>query len=171
MIRAGRLLMTEGSIVAAFTDSGGESGDFGRPVRELLLNDSSLFTDTAGDGDAGKINVDTARIELINDGTISSSTFGAGGAGAVEIEADDLVIRRGGQIATDTFGRGDAGSIMVRAGRLTIDSSRPDRLTGISSSVALQEGAAAGEVTGNAGTVTIQAGRGDGPRQRCHHQR
>src|SRR5262249_37518382 len=106
-------------------------------------------------GNAGDVTVTAGALSIANNGAIVSSTSGSGKGGSVTVTAGTLTIVSNGEIFSSTFGPGNAGSVAARvAGGLVIDGTGddPNFVTGISSR------ANAGS-TGNAGSVTLTAGR------------
>ena len=128
----------------------------------------------AGNGNAGNININVDEAvtisgvsEIFNlngaDNSLaslisSSLDIGATGkAGAVSITSDSLALNDGGQIISSTFGIGDAGNI-------TLNTENDINLSGINSTVNINEGISGGIFStvesgaeGNGGIIDIQA--------------
>ncbi len=152
-----------------FPGGEGEGGDINVQTRSLSLNNNSaLFTDTTGQGDAGNVVIQASdSISLVDSGNISSGNGGnifnelfgnedggVGNAGNVSIFTGSLSLSNQSYINTDTRGIGDAGDIFIRANgsvSLTGDS-------GISSGVfsATVLGIEFSAI-GNGGDITIEA--------------
>jgi filamentous hemagglutinin family protein len=89
-----------------------------------LNNGTRINASTAGEGDAGKIEI-RARDNILLDGEssqgFSSHIFSTvqsgakGNAGSIEIDTDSLTLSNGGVIATSTFGEGNAGKIAIQS--------------------------------------------------------
>ena len=91
---------------------------------------SGLFTNAYSSGDAGSIQVKTARLNILAGGEISSSTFrnSTGRGGAVGIAATRDVTIAGqskegkrSSIVTNTFSMGAAGTVTIAADRLIVE--------------------------------------------------
>jgi large exoprotein involved in heme utilization and adhesion len=147
---------------AIFSNATG-SGDGGNVVVDVAGTlaitgdvDSELFTGIAAEslddatGNAGKVTVDAGSVTIAGTGQISTSTGGPGSAGDVAVNADSATIADGAQISSSTSGSGHAGNIIVDVtGTLEVDGGgQPQDATGI-----VADGG-----TGNAGTITINAG-------------
>jgi filamentous hemagglutinin family protein len=99
----------------------GKGGDINIKVTSgslLLTNDAQIETSTAGNGDAGKVNV-TAKdtVSLTGKSKINSDVkAGAeGNGGAIKIESGSLSLTNGSQFTASTFGLGIAGNVTVMA--------------------------------------------------------
>lgn len=103
----------------------GQGGDIKIKARSLsLTNGASLFTDTAGEGNAGNVTINaTDNIQIA--GVYDNSTFtginsavlnGArGDAGNIEINTGSLFVTNAGQLLSSTNGQGNGGSITINA--------------------------------------------------------
>jgi filamentous hemagglutinin family protein len=103
----------------------GQGGDIKINARSLsLTNGASLFTDTAGEGNAGNVTINaTDNIQIA--GVYDNSTFtginsavlnGArGDAGNIEITTGSLFVTNAGQLLSSTNGQGNGGSITINA--------------------------------------------------------
>ncbi|WP_337886628.1 S-layer family protein [Fischerella thermalis] len=108
-----------------FNQSNGQGGDIKINARSLsLTNGASLFTDTAGEGNAGNVTINaTDNIQIA--GVYDNSTFtginsavlnGArGDAGNIEINTGSLFVTNAGQLLSSTNGQGNGGSITINA--------------------------------------------------------
>ncbi|PMB14350.1 hypothetical protein CEN47_28235, partial [Fischerella thermalis CCMEE 5319] len=97
----------------------GQGGDIKINARSLsLTNGASLFTDTAGEGNAGNVTINaTDNIQIA--GVYDNSTFtginsavlnGArGDAGNIEINTGSLFVTNAGQLLSSTSGQGNGG--------------------------------------------------------------
>ena len=70
---------------------------------------------SVGNGNAGKLNMNTRTLRMTDGGTIQTDTFGAGDAGTVSINVGQLEMTGGSNIAATTRGTGDGGQIAVTA--------------------------------------------------------
>jgi large exoprotein involved in heme utilization and adhesion len=133
----------------------GDAGSVQVTARDLqILDGGRIRSDTFSSGDAGSVTVRADHLLIRRGGTRSTSISssaqrGTGDAGSVQVAADVLEILDGGTIATATFAEGKAGDIEIEAGRLLIQRSGSEFLTGITSSA--QAGAR------DAGSVRIAA--------------
>jgi large exoprotein involved in heme utilization and adhesion len=116
---------------------------------------SSIFSNTAGEGNAGSIAINTSILELNEGGTIDASTSSVrnsedisvssvGNAGNLSIKANEFK-STGGYVRSSTFGDGDAGNILIETANLTL-------LAGGQISVSNRIGS-----TGHGGNMTITA--------------
>ena len=105
---------------------------------------SGLFSNSFGEGDAGKITVAAFRFFLEKGGAISANTTGSGKGGAITVRADELHAT-GANIHARTAGAGDAGDILLEG-------------TNISFRDGAQVGTSAMEgSTGKSGNIRIDA--------------
>ncbi|PLZ86588.1 hypothetical protein CI594_21980, partial [Fischerella thermalis CCMEE 5196] len=116
---------TSASSTSVFNQSNGQGGDIKINARSLSLsNGASLFTDTAGEGNAGNVTINaTDNIQIA--GVYDNSTFtginsavlnGArGDAGNIEINTGSLFVTNAGQLLSNTNGQGNGGSITINA--------------------------------------------------------
>ena len=123
-----------------------------------LTNGGQIESSTAGQGDAGVIEI-TASDSIIIDGETSegfNSAVGSriasqalGNSGGININTNSLSLTNGGIFSASTFGRGDAGLIDIASDAITIDGQGSNGFSsGITSIVNSQ-------ATGNSGGVTI----------------
>ena len=127
-----------------------------------LLNGVQVDTSTAGEGNAGEVNI-TARDSITIDGEDSNSfnssvssqvgSDAVGDAGGVTITTGSLSLTNGGRVDATTFGQGNAGSVEITASdSITVDSENSNG----SSSGALSR--VNSNAVGDAGGVTITTG-------------
>ncbi|MDJ0592228.1 MAG: filamentous hemagglutinin N-terminal domain-containing protein [Pleurocapsa sp. MO_226.B13] len=100
----------------------GNGGSISLNSGELnLTNNAEIVADTAGEGNAGNINIDVVgNINLNNSTQIQSQTRGGaeGNAGNITIETDgSLFSTNGNFILADSQAKGDGGSITITAGQ------------------------------------------------------
>lgn len=105
----------------------GKAGDIIIRASSLLLDDGSgIGSVTAGNGDSGRISIETkdalsimgensSRQRAVSSITSSVEKGARGSAAGIEIDVGTLTLTEGTQIFTTTFGVGDAGSINVTA--------------------------------------------------------
>jgi filamentous hemagglutinin family protein len=107
---------------------------------------TALFAQTLGAGNAGNININTARLLIEDVGTIQAVTFGKGRAGNIDINTEQLLIRNSPiAISANTTNRvdaGDAGNITINTGSLSLVNSQIGSIT---------------SGKGNAGFLTVRA--------------
>ena len=79
------------------------------------INDS-IIADTAGQGNAGNIEINASDSVLMDDGAeIRSRTLGIGNGGNITLNIPNLNMGSGTFVSTQTFGIGDAGNIAVNS--------------------------------------------------------
>ena len=120
---------------------------------QLMMVDSSIFAATFGDETGAEEGIDAALTgELFMDNSnLSSDTFGSGGAGMVTVQAGNIEIRNSAVISGTTFDVGDGGTVLVEANEIVVSGEGSQNLTRITAQAGLGS-------TGNAGTLTVQAG-------------
>lgn len=153
MISGNALTIDGGSAVAAFNDEARSGiGRIDLIVDETAIRDGAvLLSESSGGGSAAPITIQAERLVINNFGFVSSNARGEGAAGKVNVQAQDVEIGGGSFISSETFATGRAGDLDVRADMLTVLGREDGAFTGITSQ------AAAGS-TGNSGNVSIQAG-------------
>src|SRR5947209_8318520 len=160
-VATGSLNIVRNGLISVDTLGGtGSAGNVTVNVAGALSIDGtgqSLFTGITSQsgfspGNSGEVRVTAGSLTVSNGGQISASTFGAGAGGDVQVTAGTLSIAGNSAISSVTFGTGTAGNVSVNvAGQLAIDGTSTTKLAGIASD-------SEGENTGNAGTVTVNAG-------------
>ncbi|MEQ8995665.1 MAG: S-layer family protein [Coleofasciculus sp. B1-GNL1-01] len=112
------LEMKDGAVIASSSsrDSTGDGGDIKVFASESvqLMGESRLTSQTAGEGDAGNLRIDTPLLMVQNQAEITADTIRRGKAGIIEINAAQVQLDGGGIIASGTFGEGDAGDILLQ---------------------------------------------------------
>ncbi|MDB9373355.1 filamentous hemagglutinin N-terminal domain-containing protein [Nodularia sphaerocarpa] len=123
------------------------SGDISINSQEKIsFNNALITTSTFGEGNAGKIDINTnGSVSVDNAKIFSSVRNGAiGNAGNIQIQADSLDLKNGAELNTDTSGEGNAGFIDIKTnGSVSVENAK------IVSEVKT-------EGTGNAGNINIQ---------------
>ncbi|MBI1356639.1 MAG: filamentous hemagglutinin N-terminal domain-containing protein [Acidobacteria bacterium] len=76
---------------------------------------SGVYSDSLGDGAAGRVVLRADSLTISDAGAIRADTVGRGDGGAITIEAGDATLLDGAQITTSTAGRGQAGSVQLTA--------------------------------------------------------
>lgn len=150
----GRTIRVEsGSEISSVTQGTGDAGAVVINADTLVVDGGTInSTSQGGASAAGIVDIDADRLDVRNNGSITSSTAGSGDAGLIQIAARAITLQTNGRITSETSASGSAGDIVIgpRAGvapDLSITSGGR-----ISSS---QQGETA---TGDAGTITINAG-------------
>jgi filamentous hemagglutinin family protein len=118
------------------------------------LNDGSV-------GGGGDIRITTGTLLLRNGAQLNAATAGQGDAGQIEIRARDRVsLLNGGRLTTNTIGQGNAGNITVQANDVVIDGVDPlnNRTSGIFSAVESAARGRGGDITIRANTVALSNG-------------
>jgi filamentous hemagglutinin family protein len=102
--------------------SGYDSSVTNRPISSVL-DRAYISSNSSGQGDAGKISIDTqGKLSIANQGIISSLiyTTGVGNSKGISITARELELANSSFITTDTFqtaqvnGKGNAGDITIK---------------------------------------------------------
>jgi filamentous hemagglutinin family protein len=142
MVGAREVEITDGAIISSGTFGKREGGTVSVQADRLLIHGSDnatggISTDTASDGNAGKLTVNVGKLTLRNNALISSSTLGRGNAGTVTITAGELEMHDSAFIISVTGNRGNAGTVEVVADRMLISgpSAAISTLSGFSSSI------------------------------------
>ncbi|MDM9381138.1 filamentous hemagglutinin N-terminal domain-containing protein [Chlorogloeopsis sp. ULAP01] len=79
---------------------------------------SGIFSNLGGGakGKAGNIDINAGSLLVTDGGLISSNTAGEGNAGNISIDTrESVLVTGGGQITSNTFAKGDAGNITINA--------------------------------------------------------
>jgi filamentous hemagglutinin family protein len=140
-LKAGRLYLQQGGQITNDTFLGGDGGNIGVSVNDLLI-DGGQITSRVGprsSGRGGEIHVEAADslvvmntdLQLQRIAQIATTSYGAGDAGRVSVRAGALELLNGAEISADTAGAGDAGTVVVSADSLRIDGQ--GQVTGITS--------------------------------------
>jgi filamentous hemagglutinin family protein len=124
-LRANLVDLKNGSDIVGIVAQGA-SGDGNRlnlvADQVRLSEGSQISTLTAGNGDAGNINISARTIEIVGStrrfasGVLASvEPESTGRGGRIVVRTDQLQIRDGGEISTITFGEGNGGSLWIVA--------------------------------------------------------
>ncbi|MFK8183009.1 MAG: filamentous hemagglutinin N-terminal domain-containing protein [Phormidesmis sp.] len=127
----------------------GDSGDIVVMADRLNVSDSAAIRNrTAGEGNAGTIEINARQVELSTpqlenvsglseapSANIASDSVSSGSAGNVSIVADEFTAREGGNVTVSSSGTGSSGNLsltgrvikLVDGGELTAESSAGDR--------------------------------------------
>ena len=167
-ITADSIRLNEGSFINAITTSFGTPTASGGQISIntgslAILNGSSIFATTEGDGNSGNIAITANSINIAgnngafgpftgiqaSDGNPFFGNFGIGNGGNININTGSLALTGGGQIFTSTLGTGSAGTINISANDVS--------LQGGSSIVSASTGSGLGGglIGGLAGGVTL----------------
>ena len=97
----------------------GNAGNIQLTTGTLSVSDyASIFSDTAGKGNAGNITINARdTVSFDNISSISSSILpeGIGNGGNIRVTAKNLALNNGSQISTTVLGKGNAGNIFIEA--------------------------------------------------------
>jgi filamentous hemagglutinin family protein len=119
--------------------------------QELTIeNDAWLFSNTEGDGNAGRVGLTGTQV-TISDSKLSSSSISAGDAGAIAIESYDELSISNSSVTSETSGGGAAGGVILLGVDIAIDSSK------VSSDVLAGDGDA-GQIAVFADTLALTSG-------------
>ncbi|MEC4814176.1 MAG: S-layer family protein [Scytonema sp. PMC 1069.18] len=148
-VNTGRFIASKGAqtLAAVFENSKGNGGNINIRASEVELTGTSdngdptiVFASTRGDGDGGKITIETARLVVQGGAQIGAGTFSKGEGGNVFVKASDSVELIGtvpqvpnrpffrdqsGQqfpsgLFTGSQGMGSAGNLQIEAENLTL---------------------------------------------------
>ena len=176
---------TIGNSAGLLLEKSGNAGDIDITTGNLILRAGGQISNfTAGQGDAGSIQIQASQIQLTDvlsetviDGEsfsipersrISSTTVGGtGNAGEITITAERLTLQNGSQISTASVGRGNSGNLTIQAAEIEIIGTTPGgELPSQLNSSAFDFTQELEDLelpiepgTGNAGNITIEAER------------
>ncbi|MBD2577567.1 filamentous hemagglutinin N-terminal domain-containing protein [Oscillatoria sp. FACHB-1406] len=136
-INTGQLLVENGGKVSADSSNSGNSGTLTVNASDLVRvagispdgkNQSQLFFDSSGSGDAGQLKITTGSLQVLEGGKVSAATSGSGQGGLLEVNAANSVEVLGtstnGQFVSslifDSSGNGNAGELRINAGQLLV---------------------------------------------------
>jgi filamentous hemagglutinin family protein len=146
-VNTGRLIAEDGAQISATTFTDGNGGNINIRASTIQLTGISdngdptiVFATTRGKGDAGEINIDTARLIVQNGAQIGVGTFSSGQGGNLFIKASDSIELIGtvpqvtnrpffrdqsGQqfpsgLFTSSQGTGTAGNLRIETNKLTL---------------------------------------------------
>ena len=129
-------------------------------ARMSLKNGANIVAHTFGQGEAGKIEVNTTDAIIIDGVSPSPSGFSSGvgsqvfpnavgKGGTIILNASTVTVSNGGSVVAHTTGRGDAGSVTINANKISIDG------VGINGESSGLGSAVFESATGNAGQIFI----------------
>jgi len=99
--------------VSRGADATGVAGAITITAQSVVVNDTTLVSNTYGDIDSGPINLNVAGpVSFVNEGGIAAQTFGAGAGGAVTVTAQSLLLDTG-NLVSSTSGPNSAGSVTI----------------------------------------------------------
>lgn len=100
--KSNSLNVTNGANIGSIAFSTGNSGNVQIDADDISVIGlspttirSTIFSNTAGEGDAGNLLINTKRLSVLDGGVISSTTAAFGDAGSIEINATDFVLVSG----------------------------------------------------------------------------
>ncbi len=160
-VSGGSVTVQNGARIASSTAAPGRGGNVAVNAGALTLaRGGSITTDTSGAGDAGDVALDIGgplaidgsnKGEFVNGVSSEAAVNVPGSAGSVRVNAGSVSVVNDGFINSNTRGAGAGGSVLVATpGALLLDGAGGG-FTEIAAS-------ALGARSGNAGTVTIDAG-------------
>ncbi|MEM9216751.1 MAG: filamentous hemagglutinin N-terminal domain-containing protein [Cyanobacteria bacterium P01_F01_bin.150] len=136
------------------------SGDILITAKDIQMQGPAFIgTGTIGDGDAGRLEIQSDRISLDEGAAIGVSTvLGNGNAGNLIIDTQDLTVSGGSVIAANTAGGGNGGILEIRAHSVTVEgTSEMDENGNIFPSTLLTD--ASSMATGSGGELLLQTDR------------
>ena len=97
----------------------GNAGNIQLTTGTLSLSDeTSIYSDTAGKGNAGNITInarDAVSLDNISDIRSNVSLEGVGNGGNIRVTTKNLTLTNGSRISTTVFGEANAGNIFIEA--------------------------------------------------------
>lgn len=136
-IETGRLIARESSSFPAINSvadigSEGNAGNINLFATQFIqVDNSSVFTVTAGLGDAGDLTINTPELLLTNGGRLEASTFGSGKGGDITAFVSDQINISGNTPSADqpsgifsiveVGASGSGGQLLLNTGQLSID--------------------------------------------------
>ena len=166
LIRSPEVVLSESSMLITSTTSSGDAGRLRLFTDNLHLTDGarlssgSLIHPVTGESPVGRggsisiegLNHPGATIHIDGGGSgIFTDTQGSGPAGDIFVEASSLILQNGGSISAQTTGT----SLTATGGSITITATDQAALSDRASITASSTGTTAG----NAGTISLNAGR------------
>ncbi|GAX43924.1 filamentous hemagglutinin family outer membrane protein [Tolypothrix sp. NIES-4075] len=155
----GAIALTDNSAIASSVESDaiGNSGNINIQTGSFSLDNSRLFANTNGRGNAANISIQAVdSVALTNNSVIFNGVGfrGKGNGGNINIQADSLAVTNGSQISTSVRGLGDAGDININVlDEVLLAGVGSDQFrTGVFSNVAFTG-------AGNGGSITFRTGR------------
>jgi filamentous hemagglutinin family protein len=149
--------LTNGTSIGTATSGVGTGGGVLIKANEASLDASFVNTSTFGDGRAGDITVDVARLSLSTGTEIGSlnTSFGSGAAGNLTVAASDAVTMSGASRLSNTaFFNGNTGDVTVTTQSLNVDGA-----SGIVTSAAdFLGGGTPGDLLINASELSVTGG-------------
>jgi len=116
--------LQEGTQITGSTFDSGRGGNLTlrAPDRVTISGGGRVAVETTGDGDAGNLFVETARISIRDGVTVSALTSAeaTGNAGNLTLEGSDRLIIRDANVTVSSDGAGDAGTLIVQGDRLRV---------------------------------------------------
>ena len=135
--------------ITANTSGQGNAGAVQVATARLLIDDAFLESEvgSSATGNGGNLVINASNIEVRNTGEITASTSGQGNAGVVEIATDSLLLDDGTVASrADSSSTGNGGNLLINAGAIEV------RNTGAISATVFSES------QGNAGFIDITTG-------------
>ena len=125
------LSLTDGAQVNASTTKGstGNGGNITIDASSVTIAgkssagySSGIFSNTRGNGNAGKIRMKASNLSLGDGTVIQSNTFGSGNGGDIELSGTNLSFTNGAQVSVSSRkgSTGNGGSITIDASSVTI---------------------------------------------------
>ncbi|HKY07669.1 MAG TPA: filamentous hemagglutinin N-terminal domain-containing protein [Candidatus Binatia bacterium] len=148
--------LRNGTSVGTATSGLGTGGGILVKASDASLDASFVNTSTFGDGSAGDITVDVARLNLSTGAGINSlTTFGSGAAGNLTVLASDSVTLSGASILSNEAFNGNTGDLTVTTQSLKVDEASGIVTTAID---LFFSGGTPGDLLINAGELSVTAG-------------
>ncbi|MCT7952731.1 filamentous hemagglutinin N-terminal domain-containing protein [Ancylothrix sp. C2] len=173
-VRAGNLLLSDGSGLFALTETDQDFGKINIDVKNTISISgisadnavpSGVFTETTSSNPAGNIDIVTGDLMITQQGQISSSTYGEGKGGDITIKARNSIETRQeieeyvfvtGIFANSDVSTGIAGNITIETGRLVVEDLAEISTTAYSTADVINPQALGGQLTINASEIEIK---------------
>jgi filamentous hemagglutinin family protein len=154
---------TAPSLLAVGTLSAGDAGNLTIDTGRLLILDGGVVgAETDSQGNGGIVTVRAKDVELSGNSpnflsTLSVTTISSGNAGSISIETDRLRVFDGASVVAETTDRGRAGNITVRANLIELSGSVPSLLSSTGFSPSSLFAGTNIDSTGDAGSIAIDS--------------
>ncbi|MEM9541577.1 MAG: filamentous hemagglutinin N-terminal domain-containing protein [Cyanobacteria bacterium P01_E01_bin.42] len=155
-ITANTLEANNGSQFRTNTITSKDAGDITLNIANnvrLTGNNTGLFAQTQGEGDAGDILVNTPELNLLQGAIIRASTSDRGNSGDITVNAPTSIFLGGNsQLSVETSNAGKAGNITLTTPNLTVEELARITATATATATTQQQG---GSITVNASQMNL----------------
>ncbi|BAY82561.1 filamentous hemagglutinin family outer membrane protein [Calothrix parasitica NIES-267] len=120
-LRTQSLSLANGGKISALTAGNGDAGNINITADQTLLQTgSTISNETFGAWNAGNLNLFTRKLDLDNRSTITSASYGLGSAGNLNLQAQDTTLLNASQITTRSASTGDGGIVKLTGDSLIL---------------------------------------------------